>query len=989
MKKLFLLIPALVLALVTNAANVTNIDNGTPDALRLALHYASDGDVIVMAGGVYEESNSNYIAFDAKNVTVKAADGANVIIKPHVPLTVSGGARAEIQGVKIDASELCSLDSYSHLMYATDDADNNRLILDGCEIYGYTVGKAVIACRSSYKLDSLIINNCKFYNHTTRSCVFLENTENKGLIVTNSTFYNIATGTESFGAGIIDDRNPAAKVRVDHCTFYNVVAQNTDYAAVGKIAISDGIVSNCIFAMPTSTDNLRAIRGVAQANNCLTYNYTYDSNWGIHSSVTKTNCIQQQDPLFADAANGDFTLYNASPARGKATDNADLGDPRWAKAITPISIPATLLPLDAMLSDSAGIISATPDSIEFKVRGNRSYTNLEWAQWKVTATKDGQYNFIAHTQRSKSTGSQKFEIAFLNEDETEVIPTRQDNSMANIDTIQTGIVTLETGKTYIIKLRNIYNWAESKLIFVEANYLGGTTIAIPDTLWPEDAIRSEYAQLIHGDVDTLTFARPDHEWEAIDAEYTVDGSQYVKWNINIAKDGKYKFSANTYCKQGHNYRIMLLNADETSTIYSKQEADGTGSDYHNEGTDWQVATDLIDLVAGNYVLKMQGKSYGRVMYVAASYEGGAVANIPGQILATDALLKAETGGTLKMIHNSDGDIEYKSHANQLEEYAIWNIHATEAGEMVVTIHATGENGGHEYTLELYEGNTLKGSAVEDAGTKWNKTDFDFTNHLIIPAAGDYTLKLTNNVQYSVAILHGITFTPYVAPAAVTIDENATDNSAWIDYKDGAPVNVQFIRTLTAGMYNTFCAPFAISSSLCKTAFGSDVEIYTLKEAIVEGDILNVELKSETSIYQGTPVFIKPSADVVNPSFEGVSIVKETPAATTKTNANLVGTFIKTELEANPDILFLGPNNTLYFPEQTTPIKGLRAWFVVHDVPGGSHMIRHARIVQNEQVVTAIELVNQKPIDTIKVVENGQIIIVRDGIRYNTLGARVK
>ena len=114
-----------------------------------------------------------------------------------------------------------------------------------------------------------------------------------------------------------------------------------------------------------------------------------------------------------------------------------------------------------------------------------------------------------------------------------------------------------------------------------------------------------------------------------------------------------------------------------------------------------------------------------------------------------------------------------------------------------------------------------------------------------------------------------------------------------------------------------------------------------------------------------------------------------PAATTKTNANFVGTFIKTELEANPDILFLGPNNTLYFPEQTTPIKGMRAWFVVHDVPGGSHMIRHARIVQNEQVVTAIELVNQKPIDTIKVVENGQIIIVRDGIRYNTLGARVK
>ena len=134
MKKLFFFVPALLLSLLANAA-VININTGTTDALRVALDNASDGDEIIMAAGTYEESNSNYIAFNAKNVIVKAAEGANVIIKPHVPFTVSGGARAEIKGVKIDASELCSLGSYSHLMYASDNSDNNRLILDGCEVH--------------------------------------------------------------------------------------------------------------------------------------------------------------------------------------------------------------------------------------------------------------------------------------------------------------------------------------------------------------------------------------------------------------------------------------------------------------------------------------------------------------------------------------------------------------------------------------------------------------------------------------------------------------------------------------------------------------------------------------------------------------------------------------------------------------------------------------------------------------------------------------
>ena len=643
-----------------------------------------------------------------------------------------------------------------------------------------------------------------------------------------------------------------------------------------------------------------------------------------------------------------------------------------------VNIPAILEPIDAMRSEYA-LINGDGE-FRFTDDSHDGYVTSQWGKWNIHVTKGGSYNF---TLNANSDNSHHYYLSVLNPDESLIEKFTLDGSSATPLTATTANLELAPGD-YIVKIENFTSNSHGRVINIVANYLGGATIDLPATLMPEDAIRSEYAQLIHGDVDTLTFARPDHEWEAIDAEYTVDGSQYVKWNINIAKDGKYKFSANTYCKQGHNYRIMLLNADETSTIYSKQEAADNTYSWASQGADLLISTDPVDLPVGNYVLKIQAKAYGRVMSVIAEYHGGAVIDIPGQLLGEDAVLEST-----KMSRLGNGDIKYNDNGTPTNEYAWWNIHAAAAGELIVTLNLDPDNdSGHNYLVELYDGTTLK-SSTQQGANDYHKGDIELTDHIVVPTAGDYTIRLTNQTEHSSNILHGITFTPYVAPAAVTIDENATDNSSWIDYKDGAPVNVQFIRTLTAGMYNTFCAPFAISSSLCKTAFGSDVEIYTLKEATVEGDILNVELKSETSIYQGTPVLIKPSSDIVDPSFNGVSIVSATPAATTKTNANFVGTFIKTELEANPDILFLGPNNTLYFPEQTTPIKGMRAWFVVHDVPGGSHMIRHARIVQNEQVVTAIELVNQKPIDTIKVVENGQIIIVRDGIRYNTLGARVK
>lgn len=841
MKKLFLLVPALVLTLFANAEviNITPTSPHSSNNLRQVLAEAVTGDIIEMAAGTYVETG-NWLAIDDKAVTVRAAEGAEVIIKPEHSVRVKAGSvnqigKAEFIGVKFDCSALVN----EYLFIPSDDKANQSVVLKNCELYDWTANSALIQTSSERRLDVIDIDNCYFHGFE-KSIIFLQNTNPINLSVTNSTFANVSGSiTNSYYAAPIYVKAPTSgSVLVDHCTFYDVMPMSLSYGVITVDAISDVLVSNCIFARSSSADMCTTnLPTGSNVKNCLTWYYDNWQAYGHYETATVTDCVKA-NPLFKNAAGGDFSLFASSPARGAGLAGSNLGDPRWAPALTPIAIPATLVPFDALLSEKASIIQSDPDSIFLQTE---SKTVIEWAKWRVSVAKSGLYDFTAYAKRTNPTGSQRLQIVVLNSAENETLKSKSETGLPTECTLSSGAVNLEAGNTYVIKVLNNYDWAKSKLIKVEA-----------------------------------------------------------------------------------------------------------------------------------------------------TYAGGAIVNIPGQILCEEAVICQVDGGhTPKMYHLENGDLKYNDNGYNLEEYAYWNINATEAGEMAVTLNVA--NSGHIFSLELYQGETRLDSIGEiwegDERTLWEDGDITLPNTLTFPSAGSYRLKLLNNQANSGGVLHGITFAPYVAPAGVTMTDTDTDNTAWVAHLDETS-DVQLNRTILGGMYNTICLPFTVSSGKCKAIFGSDVELYTLGSATISGDILNLQFNTSSDIWKGTPILIKTSTDIVNPLFEGVTIERETADRTTREAVTFRGTFVQKDFHNGDQVLLLVANNMLSYPLSDRTLKGFRAYFEINN-PEASAPIRGARIIAGEQVVTSIDLVDAQTERGVKIIENGQLIIIRDGVHYNALGVQVE
>lgn len=183
-------------------------------------------------------------------------------------------------------------------------------------------------------------------------------------------------------------------------------------------------------------------------------------------------------------------------------------------------------------------------------------------------------------------------------------------------------------------------------------------------------------------------------------------------------------------------------------------------------------------------------------------------------------------------------------------------------------------------------------------------------------SGTYTIQLASN--------------DYVP--AQTYSDNILRETTTVSFNAQNDVDVQLKRSLTPTQWNTFCVPFTISADVIAEKFGAGTLVYTFGS--MNGNVMN--FKASTTIEAGKPYIVKPTKEVVDPTFTGVNIVESDPVKSGENGFYMQGTYgAKTDLLDDGTNLFLGEGNKFYKPAKgSTKMKGMRAYFIV---PQGTNL----------------------------------------------------
>jgi len=526
--------------------------------------------------------------------------------------------------------------------------------------------------------------------------------------------------------------------------------------------------------------------------------------------------------------------------------------------------------------------------------------------------------------------------------------------------INLGAVYLKEGN-YVLKVTNATSGSDAKIMGLSTSYMGGAVQNMPTTTNLNEAWFSAEGTRADGKIDF--------------PNSTIQNG-FVKWNVAFANAANYKVTLNVNSGNCKNYKVSLLDANGNDAVTPL-----TLNDCSTTGTPVSLDMGSMEVPVGSYVLMVTNStqhSDAELISVKFENQGGGVVEIPNATIPfTEVMLSPNAyvdGSNLYFI-----DYEHRGH--MAEEYAKWNIHAENDGVYQFTANCNSTTGWSNLKITIKDGENHTVFTDQTTSSYNGETVVSFKSAFL--EAGNYVVQLENPTNHS----HGYisSFSATAATNVFIVDENETDASV-IAGKDATSWKALLKRTFKGGVYNSFCIPVEPGSGEMTSAFGAGYELLKLESATLEGSVLMLNFVTATSILAGYPYLLKPVADVANPIFNAHNIHNYTSNNTVhKDAADFIGTFVKQTIDANENNLYLGTDNKLYFSNNDVTIKGLRAYFHVNVSAGA---ISRARIVTQGQVVTDVELVETENNAT-KSIENGQLIITIDGVRYNVMGAKIQ
>ena len=208
-----------------------------------------------------------------------------------------------------------------------------------------------------------------------------------------------------------------------------------------------------------------------------------------------------------------------------------------------------------------------------------------------------------------------------------------------------------------------------------------------------------------------------------------------------------------------------------------------------------------------------------------------------------------------------------------------------------------------------------------------------------------------------------------------------DNTEVLTSKNGQTVNVEVTRQFVANNLYTIALPFTLEN--VSSVFGNQAYEYT--SLAKESEDVVLYFNKTNTIEAGKPYLIEPTQNV--PGF----IVNNVTLSNTANNVafnvdNTTVTMIPilsvTEGAKTDGKYWLAQDRYLYNNDNTLP--SLRALFNISTVNG---IAPRCRVAFGENVETGIDNITNGENTTIKVIENGQLIIIRNGEKFNAMGIK--
>ena len=282
----------------------------------------------------------------------------------------------------------------------------------------------------------------------------------------------------------------------------------------------------------------------------------------------------------------------------------------------------------------------------------------------------------------------------------------------------------------------------------------------------------------------------------------------------------------------------------------------------------------------------------------------------------------------------------------------------------------------KYEFKIRQGDDHLGNngtmTRENNNQAWTFAKADNNCTITADIIGDYVFTW-NYEKFELIVTYPEIVTP---PTIIGEGEN--------NLNDGEIIDVQVNRQFATGNIYTLSLPFALDN--VEEIFGNGTSVYQFSALTKNAsEELVLYFDKVTSIAAATPYLIEPAQAV-----DGFTVENATISTTPN---NIAFTVDKTTVEMIP-VLSAAANETSngkywlaldrYLYNNNTPLLSLRALFSITTIAG---MPPRCRVALGENAETAVEEITTTVIPT-KVIENGQLIIIRDGIKYNAQGQKL-